>query len=291
MTEMRAPRAPVLDAQGDELIGPSRFVACVFGVAHQVDEDLQDFVLVDGDRRHVAEFALQRDAMACESAGIQPQAVFHQIDDLDGLRDAAELGVVLLHGDGVLDVLEVLAQRGELLQCRALIGEQLLAERGEIFGYALSAFVLGDELPGALTLLEQQGGEARDTGRLRLPDALRDETCRDVDAVQNVADVVQDIRGDFGHAGLARGRHQLLVHALQFQFLALALRRVLNDGDRAQGLTVRADQPAGVRQGGARRSATSRGATMSSRLLMVSPRSARASGRFARSTGVTPSAR
>ena len=122
MTEMRTPRVRALDAQRDEFIGPARFVARVFGIAHQVHENLQHLVLVDGDRRDVAEFALQRDPMAGESAGVQPQAVLHEIDDLDGLGDAAELGVALLHGDGVLDVLEIVAQRGEFLQSHALIG-------------------------------------------------------------------------------------------------------------------------------------------------------------------------
>ena len=55
------------------------------------------------------------DAVAYEGAGVQAQAVLHQIDHGDGFGDAAELGIALLHRHGILDVLQVVAQR-----CRAL---------------------------------------------------------------------------------------------------------------------------------------------------------------------------
>ena len=60
--------------------------------------------------------------------GVQPQAVLDQIDHLHGLGDAAELGVALLHVHRVLDVLEILAQQRELLERRALIRRDLLAQ-------------------------------------------------------------------------------------------------------------------------------------------------------------------
>ena len=102
-------------AQGDLLVGSARFVAGVFGVAHEIDQDLQDLVFVDGDRRHLAEFALQRDAVAHEGAGVHAQAILDQLVDSDGFGDAAQLGVALLHGHGLLDVLDIIAQRGEFL--------------------------------------------------------------------------------------------------------------------------------------------------------------------------------
>src|SRR5665213_1915820 len=51
-------------AQGDEFFGFTRFVACVLGVAHEIHQNLQHLVFIDGDRRHVAEFAPQRHAVA-----------------------------------------------------------------------------------------------------------------------------------------------------------------------------------------------------------------------------------
>ena len=122
-----------------------------------------------------------------------------------------------------------------------------------------------------------------------MPHALRDQAGRDVDAVQDVADVVQDVGRDLGHAGFARGGHEFLVHALEFHFLAFALGRVLNHRDGAQ---VWPSGPINRRAlDKVVRGAPSWGMTMSSRLLMVSPRSARAKGPSLAGTGVAPSMR
>src|ERR1700688_4483561 len=172
------------DAQRDELVGSAGFVARVLGVAHEIHQNLQHLVFIDGDRRHLAEFAAQRHSVTHEGAGVQPQAVLHQVDYPDGLGDAAELGVTLLHRHGVLDVFQVVAQRYEFLERHFLIAHQLLAERGQVFRYALAALVL--------------------------------ETCRDIDAVQDIADVVQYVGSDLGHACLARGDHELLVYPFEF---------------------------------------------------------------------------
>ena len=147
----------------------------------------------------------------------------------------------------------LIAQRREFLDRLMLIRQQLLAKGGKVFRYALAPIIAGHELSDLRTLLEQQSGQARNARRLRLPQALGHETRRDIDAVQDIADVVQHIGGDFGHSRLARGRHQLLVRALELHILSLALRRVLNHRHRAQGLAVRSGQPAGVRGCGARR--------------------------------------
>ena len=253
MTEMRTPPARRFDAQRDGLVRAARIVASVLGVAHEVHQDLQHFVLVDGDRRDLAEFALQRHAVAHEGAGIQAQAVLDQVGDRDGLVDAAEPGIALLHRDGVLDVLEIVAQQRELVERGALIVLQRVAERGEVLRNALAALVVRDELTHAGALLEQQRCQARDALGLRLSDALGDEARRYVDAVENVADIVQNVGGDLRHARFARGRHQLLVHPFELQFLTPALRDVLDEGHGAQGLSLRTGEPAGDRQSGARR--------------------------------------
>ncbi len=48
--------------------------------------------------------------MTRKGAGVEPQTILHEIDDLDGFRDAAELGVALLHRHGLLDLFQVIAQ-------------------------------------------------------------------------------------------------------------------------------------------------------------------------------------
>ncbi len=48
--------------------------------------------------------------MTHEGAGVEPQTILHEVDNLDGFRDSAELGVALLHRHGLLDVFQVIAQ-------------------------------------------------------------------------------------------------------------------------------------------------------------------------------------
>src|SRR5579871_158179 len=204
----------LLGPQRQQLVLPAGLVAGVLRVAHEVDEDLQHLVLVDGDRCDFGELAAQRHAVARERAGVQAQAVLDEIGDIDRFGDAAELGVALLHRDRLLDVLKVGAQGAQLLQCSLLVGDEL----------------------GSLLL--QQIRDAAEAVDLRLLDAIREQARGDVDAVQDVADVVQDIRGDFRHAGLARGRHQLLVDALELEVGGLPLSDVLPDRDRAKRLAA-----------------------------------------------------
>src|ERR1019366_8523306 len=48
------------DAQGNELVRPSRLVTCILRVAHEIYQYLQYLVFVDGDGGYLAELALQR---------------------------------------------------------------------------------------------------------------------------------------------------------------------------------------------------------------------------------------
>ncbi len=44
-----------------------------------------------------------------------------------------------------------------------------------------------------------------------MADALLEDVGGDVEAVEDIADVVEDAGGDLGHAGLAGGEHQILL--------------------------------------------------------------------------------
>ena len=50
---------------------------------------------------------------------------------------------------------------------------------------------------------------------------------------EHIADVVEDTGGDFGHAGLARGRHQRLLDAFQIGFSLFASRDIQRDSAHA----------------------------------------------------------
>ena len=145
---MRTPAGALSMRSVSSLSRPARLVAGILGVAHEIHENLQHLVLVDRDRRHLAEFALQRDPVAHEGAGVQAQAVLHQLGDGDGFGDAAQLGIALLHRHRVLDVFQIVAQRRELFERHFLVARQLLAERSQVFRYSLAAFVVSDEVPG-----------------------------------------------------------------------------------------------------------------------------------------------
>src|ERR1700722_12650692 len=84
------------DAHDHLLIRAARCIAGVFGITLKIYQDLQDFMLVHRNGRNGLEFALQRDAMACECGAVHRQAVFPQGRHIDGLADTATLCVGLL---------------------------------------------------------------------------------------------------------------------------------------------------------------------------------------------------
>ena len=72
-------------------------------------------------------------------------------------------------------------------------------------------------------------------GDFGMADSVGDQGTGDVDAVKDVADVVQDAGGDLGHAGLPGDLKQLPVQPFQFLGRLLALRDVPEDA-QDQGL-------------------------------------------------------
>ncbi len=100
-------------------------------------------------------------------------------------------------------------------------------------------------------MLAQERSDPFQSGALRFPDALGDHARRNVDAVEHVADVVQDVRGDLGHARLPRGDQQLLVHALELLFGQSPLGDVFDHRESTEWLAGVADQALRARQHGA----------------------------------------
>ena len=146
------------------------------------------------------------------------QGVIHQVGDGDGLDDAGDAGVVLLHGDDFLDVLDVAGQLVLLFVATAYArpaswSASWMMKRGTSLPLGSAVRKPGRSAsccwrrPPSLTRLTTS--EPRSFSR--------DEGGGDVDAVEDVADVVEDARGDLGHAGLARGIHQLPVELVQFR--------------------------------------------------------------------------
>ena len=62
----------------------------------------------------------------------------------------------------------------------------------------------------------QQGGDFGKIAQLGTLDILRDQSGGDVDAVEDIADVMEDVGGDFRHARHAGGFQQFPLGAFHF---------------------------------------------------------------------------
>jgi hypothetical protein len=67
------------DADGELFVLTAAFVQGVFGVVHQIDEDLQDFVFVSCGLRHMFIIANDLNAMAGEPRGVELKGIVHQV--------------------------------------------------------------------------------------------------------------------------------------------------------------------------------------------------------------------
>ena len=225
-----------LDAERQQLVLAPGLVAGVLGVADQVDEDLQHLVLVDGDRRNVAELAAQRHAVARRTRPTFSRRLSStRSATLTVSVDAAELRVALLHRHGVLDVLEVVAQRRRVPRAPRP-GRRPAARRAwrGSRGSAGRASSLAMKAPSSVALLLEQRRDLAQPRRLRLLEALGDAARRDVDAVEDVADVVQHVGRDLGHARLARCATSAACARARARGPRASLGDVLDDRDGAQ---------------------------------------------------------
>ena len=77
---------------------------------HEIDENLQDFVFVSRGLGHGGVLAHDLNPMAGEAGRVELQGIIHQVGDGHVFEDAGNAGVILLHGDDFLDVLNVARQ-------------------------------------------------------------------------------------------------------------------------------------------------------------------------------------
>ena len=158
--------------------------------------------------------------------------------------------VALLHRYDFLDVLDVAAQRRQLragrITFRDEIGGELLQVHRQV-----PALRTRQESRQVSRMFAQECSDPCQPGALRFLDALGDDTRRNIDAVEHVADVVQDVRSHLGHARLPGGDQQLLVYALEFRFGEPPLGDVFDHGESTEWLTGVTDQTPRARQHGA----------------------------------------
>src|SRR5271169_2993934 len=87
-------------------------------------------------------------------------------------------------------------------------------------------------------MLAQQGNYLSQTAHFGLLDGIDQQAGRDIDTVEDVADVMENAGGDFGHAGLARGLEKSLPSLIQPGFGQLALGHVPENDLQTDGLSI-----------------------------------------------------
>ena len=151
-------RRPLDPVSSLALSGPAAFVARMFGVGDQIDENLQNLVTIHHDVRHVFKLADQSDIMSLKSRDVDFKRVFHERGHGHQLGHARKLGVGLLHGDDDLDMINVVHQRLQLARQRRLFSPSSCFMRLalEITRQLFAAFILCQEpRQVAIALLQQ----------------------------------------------------------------------------------------------------------------------------------------
>ncbi len=214
------------DADGQTFVMPFGSAEGVLGVANEVDEDLEDPVLVQRDRWHRSDLGFETNLVTIERGGIDLNGVLDELTNLDRLLNARDLRVALLHGNDLIDVLDVFAELAQLAKEKLIFFLEGAGCGFDIFGNTLAFGVGGEETIELAGVLAEQFGNAGKIGEVALFDAGRDDGARDVDAVERVADIVENVGGDFGHPGETRGLEKTFVCRFEFGFGTLEFRDI-----------------------------------------------------------------
>jgi len=183
----------------------------VFGITHEVDENLEHLVLVHLDERDGLVVAIEGDAVAGQGPIVHAHGVFEQIARRQPLDHARHAGVTLLHGDDLLDVLDIAGDALHLPAPVAMLRLEVLGQLDDEVGELLAARIAGDEFRGVGGVRLEQGGDVAQVAEAGVGELLVEDGGGDVDAVEDVADVVQHAGGDLGHAGGAGKVHERLL--------------------------------------------------------------------------------
>ena len=115
----------------------------ILGVANEVDQNLQDLVFVHNDYRDVSVIANNLNPVPIQRRGIYLQRVFGQARDRDRLDHPGNSGVALLHGDDLLDVVQVLREQIEFLEHFGPLFVEMGPEIRQIIEEQFSARIAG----------------------------------------------------------------------------------------------------------------------------------------------------
>ena len=131
--------------------------------------------------------------------------------------------VTLLRTDELLDVLESFVDVVELAREVLALFRELLRDLRQHRSEVLAARVLDQELRQLHGRVVDDGQHLLEVRGARVASLVRGHGGRHVDAVERVADVVQDARGDLGHAGGASRLGQRGLRLLELAHHAVEL--------------------------------------------------------------------
>ena len=187
------------ELQKDLLAGPAGGLARVLD---EVDQDLQQAVLVDLD---LWQLLIALDDHELRGFSLSPlrdhEGLVKPVSKVGELAQAGLLGDPLLALDQLADVFDPVAERLDLVPYGGALLLQLLDEGAEERLDVLPARVRGEERREVLGVLGEDGCKPLQVVNAELIDPLADEGRRDVHAVQDVADVVEDAGGKLALAG------------------------------------------------------------------------------------------
>ncbi len=127
----------------------------------------------------------------------------------------------LLHGDDLVDVIDVRPQRLELGQRTVLLGGDVPREGGEESRQLLTLRT-GEERGKIIPMLLEKCGHPREVRAATATDFLGGLRRGNVHAIEHVADIVQHARGDLRHARFAGNLHLLPMRLREVELCRLA---------------------------------------------------------------------
>ena len=152
-----------------------------------------------GDLRIV--FANDLHFMAHQCARVHAQRVLQQIARFHLLGNPADFGVALLHGDDLLDVLNVVPQQIHFLEQGGLFGGQMIGQLPEIARQLPAPGIGADESAQVVGAFLKEGDDFCKVAGFGFFQAVDDQEGRHVHAVEHIAHVMENARGHFSHTG------------------------------------------------------------------------------------------
>ena len=183
------------------------------GVPEQIHQDLEQLVAVEADRGQLAPVPLEDDAVSSMGRAGQANDLVDDVGHRYRFHHADDgLDLVLLAGHDALDVVDVSLQRGQLIEDRSALIDPGLGQIADVGGELASLFIAGQEVRPVPLVSADQTGHPGERRHARLLHRFDHNAGGHVDAVEDVANIVEHGGGDLGHAGPAGGIHQLALN-------------------------------------------------------------------------------